>query len=88
MATTFKVISPQHAVLFSKPGVEPVGSMLLCILNFIHSPPQLSVPSSCSTSPHESPTRTYPTGIATWCVCARTFPLSSAATRWTLKTEK
>lgn len=50
--------------------------------------PQLSVPSSCLMSLHESLTRTYPTGTVTWFVSVRTFPLSSAATRWTLKTEK
>lgn len=50
--------------------------------------PQLSVPSSCLMSPHESLTRTYPTGTVTWFASVRTFPSSSAATRWTLKTEK
>lgn len=47
-----------------------------------------SAPSSCSTSPHVSPTKTCPTGIAIWCASARTFPSCSAATRSTSRTEK
>lgn len=62
--------------------------LFLQVVTFNIPSPQRNVPSLCLMSRHESLTRTYPTGTVTWFVSVRTFPSSSAATRWTLKTEK
>merc|ERR1719232_1806631 len=49
---------------------------------------EASSPSSCSTSPPGSPTRTSPTGTETWSESARTSPSFSPGTRSTSRTEK
>lgn len=89
MATTSKVFSlllTISALFFVFLGG---GGLFLQVVTFINIPfPQLVVPSSCLMSLHESLTRTYPTGTVIWFVSVRAFPSSSAATRWTLKTEK
>ena len=53
-----------------------------------HSAFQVSVPSSCLTSRHESHTRMYQTGTEIWYESVKTYPLSCVGTKLTSKTEK